>query len=398
MAKVTLHTDYAPAERADADILQQDIVLFAEDTLQHALLDAAPDIFLILNEQRQIIFANETTLKTLGVPSAEALFGLRPGEAVDCVHATENAGGCGTTEFCKNCGAVNAILSSLRGKETVNECRIIQKNGDALDLRVWATPLTVQGKIYSIFAIKDIANEKRRRVLERIFFHDILNTAGGLQGLAEILQDSAGDEADELKRLVFGLAEELVDEIKAQRLLLAAENGDLAIEKTKVSVRPLLHDVLNIYKEHEVTQGRYIQIDPRTPNIRLETDETLLKRVIGNMLKNALEACQPEETATMGATLSGAEIEIWVHNPAFIPRKTQLQIFQRSFSTKGAGRGLGTYSIKLLTERYLDGRVSFTTSPEAGTTFRVFFPVDKNDKRSPLAARLMKQAGSSEVE
>jgi len=347
---------------------------------------------LILNKQRQIIFANKTTLKTLGVADAETLFGLRPGEAVDCVHAVENAGGCGTTEFCKNCGAVNAILSSLRGKEAVNECRIIQRNGDALDLRVWATPLKMHGRIYSIFAIKDIADEKRRRVLERIFFHDILNTAGGLQGLAELLQDSTGEEVDELKRLVFGLAEELVDEIKAQRLLLAAENGDLVIEKTTIAVRPLLQDVLNIYQEHDVTEARYIKIDPRTPGLRLKADSTLLKRVIGNMLKNALEACRPGETATMGATASGAEIELWVHNPTFIPRRTQLQIFQRSFSTKGVGRGLGTYSIKLLTERYLGGRVSFTTSPAEGTTFSAFFPAEKNNRRSPLAARLKKTA------
>jgi signal transduction histidine kinase len=64
-----------------------------------------------------------------------------------------------------------------------------------------------------------------------------------------------------------------------------------------------------------------------------------------------------------------------VHNPGFMTRDVQLQVFQRSFSTKGAGRGLGTYSIKLLTERYLKGTVSFTTDPEAGTTFRVRYPL-----------------------
>jgi CheY-like chemotaxis protein len=52
----------------------------------------------------------------------------------------------------------------------------------------------------------------------------------------------------------------------------------------------------------------------------------------------------------------------------------QLQIFQRSFSTKGSGRGLGTYSIKLLAERYSKGRVSFATSPEEGTVFSAACP------------------------
>ncbi len=57
-----------------------------------------------------------------------------------------------------------------------------------------------------------------------------------------------------------------------------------------------------------------------------------------------------------------------------MPREVQLQIFQRSFSTKGLGRGLGTYSVRLLTERYLKGSVSFTSSAEFGTTFRVRCP------------------------
>ena len=57
------------------------------------------------------------------------------------------------------------------------------------------------------------------------------------------------------------------------------------------------------------------------------------------------------------------------------PREVQLQVFQRSFSTKGENRGLGTYSIRLLTERYLKGQVSFTSSPETGTIFTAAYPL-----------------------
>lgn len=59
-----------------------------------------------------------------------------------------------------------------------------------------------------------------------------------------------------------------------------------------------------------------------------------------------------------------------------MPYDVQLQVFQRSFSTKGIGRGLGTYSIRLLSERYLSGRVSFTSTPEAGTTFYAWYPLE----------------------
>jgi signal transduction histidine kinase len=104
------------------------------------------------------------------------------------------------------------------------------------------------------------------------------------------------------------------------------------------------------------------------------TDRALLGRVIGNMLKNALEASRPGEAVTAGCERQVGQVRFWVHNSAVMPRSTQLQLFQRSFSTKGAGRGLGTYSIKLLGERYLGGRVVFSSVEGQGTTFTLVLP------------------------
>ena len=84
----------------------------------------------------------------------------------------------------------------------------------------------------------------------------------------------------------------------------------------------------------------------------LISDQNLLHRVISNLLKNALEASDPGECVTLGCTFDDREARFRVHNPQAMPREVQLQVFQRSFSTKGAGRGLGTYSIRLLTKRY----------------------------------------------
>jgi sensor histidine kinase regulating citrate/malate metabolism len=63
-----------------------------------------------------------------------------------------------------------------------------------------------------------------------------------------------------------------------------------------------------------------------------------------------------------------------VHNPGHIPKAIQAQIFQHSFSTKGHNRGLGTYSIKLLTERYLKGEVGFSSNEVSGTMFYAAIP------------------------
>ena len=73
------------------------------------------------------------------------------------------------------------------------------------------------------------------------------------------------------------------------------------------------------------------------------------------------------------------EVVFAVHNTEVMPEEVQLQVFQRSFSTKGQpGRGIGTYSMKLLGERYLGGKVSFTSQPSEGTTFRLAIPKKTN--------------------
>ncbi len=52
------------------------------------------------------------------------------------------------------------------------------------------------------------------------------------------------------------------------------------------------------------------------------------------------------------------------------------RIFQRNFSTKAeAGRGIGTFSMKLLGEEVLGGKVSFTSTENDGTVFVLSHPL-----------------------
>lgn len=377
-------TRFAPAERATLETLQRQQGLFSGAGFMLEIMDAAPDGLVVLNEQRQIVYSNHAFCQAVQIDGDSAV-GLRPGEALNCIHAFESDGGCGTTEFCSTCGAVRAILQAQKGVKDIQECRVTRRGDDggedALDLRVWATPIQLNGDTFTIFAVNDISNEKRRRILERVFFHDIRNTAGAIQGLAELA--ALADDPAELQDFDFGgllgqASHQLIDEIEAQRQLLAAESEELESEPRQIQSLLLLQDVKKIYERHIVSEDRFIQLDPQSEDVEMLTDPTLLKRVVGNMVKNALEACKPGETVTAGCDRFGEHIRFWVHNPAHMPHDVQLQIFQRSFSTKGNGRGLGTYSMKLLSERYLNGRVTFKSSPHEGTVFIGLYPTGMN--------------------
>ena len=131
-----------------------------------------------------------------------------------------------------------------------------------------------------------------------------------------------------------------------------------------------------LFTKNELSNDKSIRISDNATDTLVVTDKTLLARVIGNMLKNALEASQKGDIIQMGCELDmDDDIRFWVSNQQFIPVDIQHQIFKRSFSTKGKGRGTGTYSIKLLTERYLDGSAEFSTSQNNGTVFSVTLPL-----------------------
>lgn len=374
MKRNTLPTEFAPAERSTRQEINRQVACLDSLNDLQQFVKLIPDVALVVNRNRQIIFANDAALKFSGHNELEPVHGLCPGELVGCIHAFESKGGCGTTRFCSVCGGLKAALCGLRDQDAAEECQIAQKGGNALDLKVWSFPLRLNNEPFVFLIMTDISSEKRRRVLERIFFHDVMNILTGLEGWIQILRESNVNELDEVKDTLSTLSQRLIEEIKAQRELLAAENNELVVNPDSVDSLELLNEIAELYQKHEAAREKNIVVDSKARLLPITTDKVLLSRVLANMVKNALEASKPGDTVKLGCEQMGKNIQFWVHNPGFILPEVQLQIFQRSFSTKGGGRGLGTYSMRLLSERYLKGSVAFTTSEKDGTKFVARYP------------------------
>lgn len=335
--------------------------------------DFFPLPLIVLNSYRQIVFSNKAFLDILGIHDLGNFLGLRPGEAMGCTYAHIEEAGCGTSTFCRECGALKAVLESMiNNSKTQHDCQLLIKHDDensARDLRIFVSPWDVEDGKYYVVSIVDIADEKRRKVLERIFFHDILNAAGGAKALLDTLFDEVPEESKELMSLVQASLFGLVEEIKKQKQLLALENKEYKLSMITLQGLELVNLAAKEYKTHPKAYGKTILIDDASKNIPITSDYTLLMRVLVNMLINALEATSEGGSITIGLQEDENFAKFWVANKSVIPDHIQSQIFKRSFSTKGVDRGLGTYSIKLLTENYLEGQVSFTSKNPEGTVF-----------------------------
>jgi signal transduction histidine kinase len=342
------------------------------------LLDHLLEYVAVVDEDRRIVHANTAFLHAIGAPRLTDVAGRRFGDAVKCVHAAGAPDGCGSTDACKVCGGFRSQVAAFDGQIPLEECRIIRTDGLALDFRIRASPWDADGRRFLLLSALDTSGEQRRRLLERIFFHDLRNTAGGVVGFAELLVNEVPTDADPAQNALAGaiarLARQLFDEIESQACHSAAETGELQARDGPCDPALFLETLRDLYSHHAVAEGRRIKIESSQPAPTLRTDGVLLSRVVGNLLKNALEATRPGETVSLGAGRHPGFVEFRVHNPGVISPVTRLQIFQRSFSTKGFGRGLGTYSAQLIGERVLGGQVGFSSSPESGTTFWIRLP------------------------
>jgi signal transduction histidine kinase len=167
----------------------------------------------------------------------------------------------------------------------------------------------------------------------------------------------------------------MVDEIMAQKQLTAAENEELAVDFQPLDSLRLIKRLAKFYSHHKTARGKSLAVEDSSAAVEFVTDKALLSRVLGNMIKNALEASETGRQATVGCFERDGKVIFQVRNPGVIPPETRMQIFQRSFSTKSGDRGLGTYSMKLLGEKYLEGKISFVSDRENGTVFTARFPV-----------------------
>lgn len=368
-----------PAERASGEVVARQAKIFT-DSPAAPILDHLPASVVVFNQARQIIYANDQFRRLLPTESTAVreVLGLRLGEALSCLGAVLEEGGCGMSAMCRHCGAGKSMAAIAAGQpKAQGECRLTLCDGHragSLDFRmeVWAMPQG--GEAFHAAILTDTRAEKRLALMERIFYHDILNYVSGMRGVCDLLRHEKAQEGNgEIELLGFAV-DRVAEIIDAQRAFSQAERGDYEVTGVRLRTRTLLEELLALMRQESSCRGKSLVLDSRAADTVIFTDRRLLDRILVNMLKNALEATQKGGRITAGCDLEGKMLRFWVRNPGVIPPDVQAQLFRRTFSTKGGGRGLGTHGMKLFAENYLEGEVGFTSNEDHGTEFFLRLP------------------------
>ncbi len=372
-----MDTYFAKAERTDKDEIIREIEIVNKNPVMTGLLNTVSGLLAILDANRQIVAVNDAFMKMLGVENPSESLGLRPGEALQCVHADEEPSGCGTTKYCSSCGAAIAIVSSLGQDKPVERiCLLSAKGADTtidIALLVRSHPVRVDGKRFLLLFLQDITLQQQRAALERTFFHDISNMLNGIVGASELL--ALKNRKSNVVKIIGQLSLRLQKEVEIQRCLL--ENNHHLYQPLFDEMVPeqVIEELKLFFANHPLARNRKLTFSIHRSINPFKTDFSLLVRVLCNMITNALEATDENGLVKVWIEPKHDCLCFYVWNDKEINRDVALRIFQRNFSTKGqTGRGIGTYSMKLFGEKILGGKVGFCSSRKEGTVFEFALP------------------------
>jgi signal transduction histidine kinase len=112
---------------------------------------------------------------------------------------------------------------------------------------------------------------------------------------------------------------------------------------------------------------------PKT-ELKLKTDPTFLRRIITNLITNAIQAMPNGGKLTIDANGNDKVVVMSIQDTGVgIPEEAKANLFTPLFTTKAKGQGLGLAVVKRLVEA-LNGTISFESQAGKGTKFLVELP------------------------
>ena len=187
-------------------------------------------------------------------------------------------------------------------------------------------------------------------------------------------QEKREKHVDTIKNKVHYLNNILNDFLSVERL----ESGKEKYKFSNFNISKVLNEV--IYDANMLLKrGQRIIYPANIDEYSIYQDEKIVELMLSNLLRNAIKYSPEESVIDINVALNGDRIVFKISDQGIgIPEKDQKYIFQRYFRAENAlldqGTGIGLNIVKSHLDN-LDGKISFTSKENIGTTFTVELPV-----------------------
>jgi len=207
--------------------------------------------------------------------------------------------------------------------------------------------------------------------------HEIRTPLGAIITGVKLLQK--GHQSDEERRLVFELLLRETTRLNAKVSEFLTYARPRSPQLRAVPVASLLDEVLSLVAADENLAGE-VRLESGADPLALQwpMDRDLMKEVLHNLCINALQALQGTGSLRLESRLVEGNLELLVKdNGPGIPVHEMQNIFKPFYTLRSGGTGLGLSICREIIESH-GGRVSVTSIPGHGTTFRILLPNAEN--------------------
>jgi len=217
--------------------------------------------------------------------------------------------------------------------------------------------------------------EQAWREMAKQVAHEIKNPLTPMRLSIQSFQRNFDKNDSKFKSRLDEFSKTLIQQIDTMSTIASAFSNFAempAQQGEKINIIETTKLALKIFKEN------YIVFSSEFKDLQVRIDRTQMVRIITNLIKNALEACELIKEPKVQVIIEKKKKEVLISvidNGEGISKELKNKIFEPKFTTKTSGMGLGLGMVKNLVDSY-DGRISVRSKIDSGTTFSIAFPLN----------------------
>jgi len=298
----------------------------------------------------------------------------------------------------------------LSGKEWSGEFLNKKKNGEQYWESAQISPvINKEGDITHFVAIKEDITEKKKMIQELMFAkdkaeemsrlksnflanmsHELRTPLNGILGYSEILSTSLIDpEQIEMVKGIYQSGKRLSETLKFILDLSEAETGKIEVTAKDISVVPIVKESVLLFTSDAAKKNLKLETTVKDENIMAHLDHILLKRIIHNLIDNAIKFTKEgtinvevgkEVIKENGKSKKSSALYIKIKDTGIGIPEDKIDLIWEEFrqvsegiSRSYEGPGLGLTISKKAVE-LMHGTITVESEIGVGSTFTIKFP------------------------